>query len=126
MKTAIIIVLLLLAASVADATVNGQIKDVSWGISGQSGPITTVKPLVIIENTGDQPARYHIAVAVDRDGKRYAGACWETEEIGINKTGMTWPHALRVPSQSDLDYLQIELYSDLCLKSDLLDIKKKR
>ncbi len=87
MRAAIIIVLLLLA-SVADATVNGRIKEVSWGISGQSGPIS-VKPVVIIENTSDLPARYHIAVAVDKNGKRYAGACWTTNEIGIGKTGMT-------------------------------------
>jgi hypothetical protein len=95
----------------ASGTIDGQIKNVSWGVYGESVPIT-VKPLITIENTGDEVTRCHVAVAVDKDGKRYAGACWVTDEISVGKTGMTWPYALWLPNRSDLAYLQVEPYSD--------------
>ena len=124
MKAAVI-VLLLMAVSVAGATVDGQIKSVTWGISGELESIA-VKPLVMIENTGDEQTRYHIVLAVDRDGNRYAGACWVTDEVGVGKTGMAWPPVRRLPKRSDLAYLTVELYSDSCQKSKLLDVNERR
>ena len=121
---ALALVVLMLLVSVAGATVDGRIKSVTWGISGESEPIA-VKPLIMIENTGDEQTRYHIVLAVDRDSNRYAGACWVTDEIGIGKTGMTWPPVLRLPKRSDLAYLTVELYSDSCMKNKLLDVEKR-
>jgi hypothetical protein len=116
---------LLLLASVTSATIDGEIKEVAWGLSGESEPII-VKPLILIENTGDQPARYHVLLTVDRrDGKRYSGGCWPTDEIDAGKTGMTWPYPLRLPNRGDLAYVAVELYSQSCLKSNLLDVQKR-
>ena len=121
---ALAVVLLLMLASVTSATIDGKIKSVTWGQFGGSEPII-VKPLIVIENTGDETTRYHIVVAVNKDGNRYAGACWVTDEVGVGKTGMTWPNPLRLPNRNDLAYLTVELYSDSCLKSRLLDVEKR-
>jgi hypothetical protein len=67
MKAPVLVLLLMVLVSMASAIIDGRIKEVSGGISGESEPIA-VKSLVIIENTGDQRTRYHIVLAVDRDG----------------------------------------------------------
>ena len=123
MKAAVVVLLMMLMVSMASATIDGKIKSVTWGMTGELEPIV-VKPLVLIENTGDERAQFHIVIAVDKDVNRYAGACWVTDEIGVGKTGMTWPKVLRLPKKSDLPYVQVELYSDACVKSKLLDVKK--
>ena len=123
MKAAALVFLMLLI-SVASGTIDGKIKRVEWGLSGESEPII-VKPLILIENTGDQSSRYHVLLTVDRDGKRYSGGCWPTDEIDAGRTGMTWPYPLRLPNRGDLAYVAVELYSDACLKSELLDVEKR-
>jgi hypothetical protein len=67
MNLKVIALVLLLLASAASATVDGKIKRVDWGISGESEPIT-VKPMIMVENTGDEKARFHIMVTVDGGG----------------------------------------------------------
>jgi hypothetical protein len=123
MKAIFVLVLMLVATSVSCATIDGRIKSVDWGLSGESVPIV-VKPLIVIENTGDEMTRFHVMLAVS-DGKRYSGGCETTAEIDIGKIGMVWPHPLRLANQGDLCCIAVELYSDSCFGGELLDVKKR-
>ena len=120
----IIALLLLLLVSTALATIDGKIKSVDWGISGESEPIT-VKPLIVVENTGDEKTRYHVMVVVDEGSKRFSGGCWPTDEIDGGRTALVWPYPLRLADRGDLAYLAVELYSDSCLKSQLLNVMRR-
>jgi len=120
----LVFVLLVMLASVTSATIDGKIKRVEWGLSDGSEPIV-VKPLILIQNTGDEKARFHVMVAVNGTGKRFSGGCWPTDEIDGGRTALVWPYPLRLADRGDLAYLAVELYSDSCLKSQLLNVMRR-
>jgi hypothetical protein len=122
-RRALAFALLMLVASVASATIDGRIKSVDWGLSSESVPIV-VKPLIVIENTGNEKTRFHVMLAVS-DGKRYSGGCEPTAEIDVGKIGIVWPYPLRLANRGDLCCIAVELYSDSCFGSKLLDVKKR-
>jgi len=64
-------------------------------------------------------------VTIEGGGKRFSGGCWPTDEIDVGRTALVWPHPLRLADRGDLAYLAIELYSDSCLKSHLLDVMRR-
>ena len=74
---------------------------------------------------GNEKATFHVMVTVNGDGKRFSGGCWPTDEIDVGRTALVWPYPLRLADRSDLAYLAVELYSDSCLKANLLDVMKR-
>lgn len=119
---AVFVMALLLLVSVTSATIDGDITNVDWPLSG-----TMLNPVVTIKNTGDEVARFHVMITVsDGNGKKYSSSCSVTSEIGVGETSTMWPYSLKLEDRGDMCCVAVELYSDSCLKSKLLDVEKRR
>ncbi|MDD1751654.1 MAG: hypothetical protein LUQ38_01015 [Methanotrichaceae archaeon] len=105
------------------AEIDGNIKQVDWAAAGVSDacPPIDYKPAITIMNTGDEKARFYVAISfTEALGKERQSGCLPTQEIEPGNTTLVWPYPIKL--REKYNHVGVTLYAYSCLESHILDI----
>lgn len=106
--------------------VSGNIIDIDWPDPDIHGSATLI-PWVTIANTG-APTRFSVRFSIqDPKDKSYFGSCTPTEVMLHDEQRVVWPGGIQVNSAMPKGSYnaKVELYSEHCSKTDMLDVEEK-